>query len=76
MYKKFLIIPLIILFSSCSNNNSVVRNPITGEKSNPGLFSKDSDKGISLSDLLSPKDNKGISTNVNAYLWIVLNHLI
>ena len=53
MYKKFLIAPLIILFSSCSSNNSVVRNPITGEKPNPGLFSKDAKKGLNLSEILS-----------------------
>ena len=69
MYKKFLIIPLIILFSSCSNNNSVVRNPITGEKSNPGLFSKDAEKGVNLSELLLEKNNSGGIINVNAFLW-------
>ena len=69
MYKKFLIVPLIILFSSCSNNNSVVRNPITGEKSNPGIFSKDAEKGINLSELLLEKDNSGGIINVNAFLW-------
>ena len=69
MYKKFLIVPLIILFSSCSNNNSVVRNPITGEKSNPGLFSKNAEKGVNLSELLLEKDNSGGIINVNAFLW-------
>jgi len=69
MYKKFLIAPLIILFSSCSSNNSVVRNPITGEKSNPGLFSKNAEKGVNLSELLLEKDNSGGIINVNAFLW-------
>jgi len=69
MHKKFLIVPLIILFSSCSSNNSVVRNPITGEKSNPGLFSKNAEKGVNLSELLSEKDNSGGIINVNAFLW-------
>ena len=69
MYKKFLIAPLIILFSSCSSNNPVVRNPITGEKSNPGLFSKDAEKGMNLSELLLEKDNSGGIINVNAFLW-------
>ena len=69
MYKKFLIVPVIILFSSCSSNDSVVRNPITGEKSNPGLFSKDAEKGINLSELLLEKDNSGGIINVNAFLW-------
>ena len=69
MYKKFLIAPLIILFSSCSSNNSVVRNPITGAKSNPGLLSKDAEKGVNLSELLAAKDNAGGIINVNAFLW-------
>ncbi len=69
MYKKFLIVPLIILFSSCSSNNSVVRNPITGEKSNPGLFSKDAEKGVNLTELFLEKDNSGGIINVNAFLW-------
>ena len=69
MYKKFLIVPLIILFSSCSSNNSVVRNPITGEKSNPGLFSKDAEKGVNLSELFLEKNNSSGIINVNAFLW-------
>ena len=69
MYKKILIIPLIILFSSCSSNNSVVRNPITGEKSNPGLLSKYAEKGVNLSELFSAKDNASGIINVNAFLW-------
>jgi hypothetical protein len=69
MYKKFLIAPLIILFSSCSSNNSVVRNPITGENSNPGLFSKDAEKGVNLSELFLEKDNSSGIINVNAFLW-------
>ena len=69
MPKNIIIIVLILILSNCSNDDSLLQSPITGKTSTPGLFSKDSDKGISLSDLLSPKDNKGISTNVNAYLW-------
>ena len=65
------IIPLLcfVIFSGCSNNNSVVSNPISGKNKNPGLFSKDAEKGMSLSDLLNPEDRNGISANVNAYLW-------
>ena len=69
MYKKFLIIPLIILFSNCSSDNSVVSNPITGERPNPGFFSKDADKGLNLSELLLEKDNSTGIINVNAFLW-------
>ena len=47
----------------------VVRNPITGKQSNPGLFSKDAEKGINLSELLLEKDNSGGIINVNAFLW-------
>ena len=59
MYKKILIVPLIILLSNCSSNNSLVRNPVTGKQSNPGLFSKDGEKGINLTELLSEKNNSG-----------------
>ena len=47
----------------------LVKNPITGEVKKPGLFSKDAEKGISLSDLLNPKDSDDVSVNVNGYLW-------
>ena len=69
MHKKFLIVPLIILFSSCSSNNSVVRNPITGETANPGFFSKDAEEGVNLTELFLEKDNSGGIINVNAFLW-------
>ena len=69
MYKKILIIPLIILLSNCSSNNSPVRNPITGKEAKPGLLSKDSEKGINLSELFSEKDNANGIINVNAFLW-------
>ena len=69
MYKKILIIPLIILLSNCSSDNSPDRNPITGEESKPGLFSKDGDKGVNLNELFSEKDYAGGIINVNAFLW-------
>ena len=42
---------------------------MTSEKKTPGLFSKDSEKGISLSDILNQKDSSGDNVNVNGYLW-------
>ena len=42
---------------------------MTSDKSTPGLFSKDSEKGISLSDILNRKDTSGDNINVNGYLW-------
>jgi len=44
-------------------------NPITGEKPTPGIFSKDSKKGISLTDILNPQDNDEYKANVNTFLW-------
>ena len=69
MLKYIISLLCFIIFSGCSNNNSIVSNPITGETKNPGIFSKDAEKGISLSDLLNPEDKDGISVNVNGYLW-------
>ena len=63
---KFMII--ILMISSCSGNQNVT-NPVTGEKPTPGLFSKDSKKGISISDILNREGKEGISVNVNGYLW-------
>tara|TARA_A100001015_G_C14898197_1_gene675281 strand:+ start:468 stop:965 length:498 start_codon:yes stop_codon:yes gene_type:complete len=68
MFKSLIVIMLFIIISSCSNNQNLT-NPVTGEKPNPGLFSKDASKGISLSDLINPQNNDGISVNVNASLW-------
>ena len=57
-----------LLLASCSGNSIFDNQPKEKEKGAPGLFSKDSKKGISITDLLSPKeDNFGLS--VNAYLW-------
>ena len=54
--------------SSCSNNKTI-QNPVTGEKTSPGIFSKDSNKGISLNEVLNPQNKDGISVNVNGFLW-------
>ena len=61
---------LVIVIASCSNN-SVVTNPVSGEKPKRGLFSKDASKGISLDSILNPQSSVsfGNGTNVNAYLW-------
>jgi hypothetical protein len=67
MIKKLILTITILLISSCSGNNTIT-NPITKEKPKPGLFSKDSDKGISINDLLNP-NNAEVSVNVNGFLW-------
>ena len=69
MIKHILLITIFFMILGCSSDNSVVSNPITGEKPKPGLFSKDSSKGVSISDLLNPQNSKNGSVNVNGYLW-------
>ena len=69
MIKYIFFIYILIFVSACSSNNQVVKNPITGEKNKPGIFSKDSEKGISLSDILNPNENETTSINVNGFLW-------
>ena len=69
MIRNLLLITIFFIITGCADNNLVVPNPITGEKAVPGLFSKDSSKGISLSDLMNPQESKGSNVNVNGYLW-------
>ncbi len=68
MLKIIILLSCLIIFLGCSNNNSVVSNPITGENKTPGLFSKDSSKGVSLSDILNPQSTES-TVNINGYLW-------
>jgi len=68
--KNLLLLIIIFILSSCSSNETIT-NPITGEKPTPGLFSKDSKKGISLTDILNQENREGISANVNGFLWRV-----
>ena len=53
---------LFILFS-CSSNNEVVT-----KKPEPGLFSKDSSKGINITDFLN-RDSESKKFYVNSFLW-------
>ena len=69
MKKNILIFVVTLLLSSCSSSDFFKENPVEETKGEPGLFSKDSSKGISLSDILSGKDNEAGNINVNAYLW-------
>ena len=68
MIQKLILLIIIFIISSCSRNDSVT-SPINGEKTTPGLFSKDSKKGFSLTDILSGENPSGISVNVNGFLW-------
>ena len=69
MFKFIFLIYILIFVSACSDNLITVKNPTNNEEKTPGLFSKDSKKGVSLSDLLNPKENVGTSINVNGFLW-------
>ena len=68
MIKKILILLSTLMILSCSNSQTVT-NPVTGKQTEPGIFSKDAEKGISITDILNPKDKGGISANVNGFLW-------
>ena len=53
---------LLIVFSCTSNNEVATKKP------EPGLFSKDASKGISITDLLN-RDSKSEKFYVNSFLW-------
>ena len=58
---KLLFLSLILF--SCSSNNEVVT-----KKPEPGLFSKDASKGISITDILN-RDSQSEKFYVNSFLW-------
>ena len=63
--KIILYVILLFLISSCSNNEVITEN----KKAKPGLFSKDSSKGLSVSDFINREENEGKSFYVNSFLW-------
>ena len=70
MIKNSILLFNFIILLGCSSNNSLVSNPITDEKKTPGLFSKDTSKGVSLDSIFNPQSSSSESgANVNAYLW-------
>ena len=69
MFRYILLTYILIFSSACSTNNSSVNNTITDEEKVPGLFSKDSNKGISISDIINPNMSSSNNINVNGYLW-------
>ncbi len=62
MKLTYILLLSLILFS-CSSNNEVVT-----KKPEPGLFSKDASKGISITDFLN-KDSQSEKFYVNSFLW-------
>ena len=69
MIRHLLLITIFFIIAGCADDNSIVTNPITGETPKPGLFSKDSSKGVSLSELMNPQESRGANVSVNGYLW-------
>tara|TARA_X000000368_G_C22568438_1_gene509601 strand:+ start:82 stop:579 length:498 start_codon:yes stop_codon:yes gene_type:complete len=68
MIRYILTISILILLSSCSSDNKPTSQ--SENKPTPGLFSKDSEKGVSITDILSGKKSDGTNVNVvNGYLW-------
>ena len=62
--KSIFNILILLLVLSCTSNNKV---PV--EKSEPGLFSKDSKKGLSITDFLNKDPLENESFYVNSFLW-------
>ena len=62
MKLTYILLLSLILFS-CSSNNEVVT-----KKPEPGLFSKDASKGISITDFLN-RDSQSEKFYVNSFLW-------
>ena len=61
--KLFKSIFLLLILFSCSSSNEVVT-----KKPKPGLFSKDSSKGISIGDFLN-RNSESEKFYVNSFLW-------
>ena len=61
--KFFKFISLLLILFSCSSNNEVVT-----KKPEPGLFSKDASKGLSIGDFLN-RDGQSEKFYVNSFLW-------
>ena len=61
--KFFKFIFLLLILFSCSSNNEVVT-----KKPEPGLFSKDASKGISIDDFLN-RNGQSEKFYVNSFLW-------
>ena len=67
--KKIIFAILCLSFlTNCSGKDFFKAQEEVQEKPTPGIFSRDSKKGMSITDLLSPKQNNSIN-NVNAHLW-------
>ena len=63
--KSLFILSIFIFFTSCGYFET---SEIKKEAGKPGLFSKDSEKGINISKLLS-RDEDSNNFYVNAFLW-------
>ena len=63
MRLSFLIF-ISLFFISCSSNNK-----IPAEKSEPGFFSKDAKKGVSITDFINKDPFGDKSFYVNSFLW-------
>ena len=66
---KLIYIVFIIIFLSNCTTFTNFDGPPEEEKGAPGLFSKDSKKGISLQEFFEKKKDAGTNFYVNAYLW-------
>ena len=61
--RSIIIILSIFSLYSCTSNNEIVE-----QKTKPGLFSKDSSKGVTITDFLN-RDSQSEKFYVNSFLW-------
>ena len=69
MKKTILIFLSFLLLVNCSGNSIFDDATKEDEKVTPGIFSRDSKQGLSITDLLSQNKEDNIGLNINAYLW-------
>ena len=62
--KLIITILISLLLFSCATNNE-----LPAKKSNPGLFSKDAEKGLSITDFINKDPYGDKSFYVNSFLW-------
>ena len=67
MIKHILLITILLMISSCSNDKSVFSSKVNGETQKPILVLEDTSKDVLLSKVINSQNLDNI--NVNGYLW-------
>ena len=67
MIKNILLLTILLMISSCSNDKSVFSSKVNGETQKPILVLEDTSKDVLLSKIINPQNLDNV--NVNGYLW-------